>query len=59
VLNGKIFRKYMGGISRGSFWDTTAGVVSEIRQKPRQISIRILMHRPRIESAIYRRGSSN
>jgi len=49
----------MGGITPGSFWDTTAGFVWEIRQKPRQTSIRILMHRPRIESAIYRRGSSN
>jgi hypothetical protein len=61
VVNGKIVRKYMGGISRGSLWDNTAGFVSEVRQKPRQISIRILvlMHRPRIESVIYRRGSSN
>jgi hypothetical protein len=32
VLNGKIFRKYMGENSPGSFWDITAGIVWEIRQ---------------------------
>jgi hypothetical protein len=37
VLNRNIFGKYMGGINRGSFWDTTAGFVWEIRQKPQQI----------------------
>jgi hypothetical protein len=58
VVNGKICRKYMGGNSCGSFWYYTAGFVWEIRQKPRQISITILMPRPRIESATYRRESS-
>jgi hypothetical protein len=49
----------MARLSCGLFYDNTAGFAWEEREKPRQISTRMFMHRPRIETETYRAGNSN